>query len=172
MCQSTIIFSVNRTHSRSVETCLWYNSIFSPIPRTVVCHQPVFFVSKPHPTLKHGNLGLENFDQNQNEGHICPLCPSKKKICQRPLPRPKRPYICFPTLSLPFWSIFRAKRIDINGIRIMPEVRYGFHLYTPFKKIACYYWNLGIILAFLPKNWLSKWSWFLKVGLRGAKLKK
>ena len=62
---------------------------------TVVCHQPVFFVSKPHPTLKHGYLGLENFDQNQNEGHICPLCPSKKKICQRPLPRPKKAIYLF-----------------------------------------------------------------------------
>ena len=34
----------------------------------------------------------------------------------------------------------------------MPEVNYGFHIYTPFKKIACYYWNLGIILAVLPKK--------------------
>ena len=68
---------------------------YSFLPNTVVCHQPVFFVSKPHPTLKHGKLGLENFDQNQNEGHICPLCPSKKKICQRPLPRPKKAIYLF-----------------------------------------------------------------------------
>ena len=62
---------------------------------TVVCHQPVFFVSKPHPSLEHDRVGLENVDQNENEGYRYAFCLTKKKICQRPLSSPKKAIYLF-----------------------------------------------------------------------------
>ena len=63
---------------------------------TVVCHQPVSFVSKPHPSLEHGRVGLENVDQNESKGYKYEFCLSKKKNCQRPLSSPnKARYLLF-----------------------------------------------------------------------------
>ena len=70
------------------KSSLWYEV-------KVVCHQPVFFVSKPHPSLEHGRVGLENVDQNENEGYICAFCHTEKKICQRPLLSPKKAIYLF-----------------------------------------------------------------------------
>ena len=49
--------------------------------------------------------------------------------------------------------------VEVSGLAIIavksiPKVRYGSIVYSPSKRIACYYWFLGIKLAFLPKTCL------------------
>ena len=97
--------------------------------------------------------------------------PPKRKFPKGHFKGQKRPHFHFSTLSLSLWSIFRASRVSSNDIKSIPEFRCGSLLYPPFKKIACYYWLMVIILAFLPKIWLSNWPWFLKVGQEGSNKK-
>ena len=96
----------------------------------------------------------------------------KRKFTKGHFKGQERPYFYFWTQRVHIRSIFMTIRVGIIGIESTPGFRYGFSLYPPFKKTACFFWILCTILGFLPKIWLSKWSWFLKVGLRGVKSKK
>ena len=65
--------------------------------------------------------------------------PSKRKFANGHFKGQKRPYLCFPTLSVFIRSIYIASRADIIGMNSIPEFRYGSLLCPPFKKFACYY---------------------------------
>ena len=65
--------------------------------------------------------------------------PLKRKFAKGHFKGQKRPYFCFPTLSVFIRSIYIASRADIIGMNSIPEFRYGSLLCPPFKKFACYY---------------------------------
>ena len=69
----------------------------------------------------------------------------------------------------PLDPYIRLTRVDIDGIKSIPEFRYGFLLYAPLKIIACFYTFLGLLVTFLQKNRFSKRPIFLKIGLGGLK---
>ena len=144
---------------------------------TLLSQYPAHFLRKPSTHILLNRMGLQNFDQNKKSDDFYALFrlnffTLKRKFAKGHFKGQKRPYLCFPTLSVFITSIYIASRADIVGMNSIPEFRYGSLLCPSFKNFACYYWLLAIILAFLPKTWLSKWPWFLKVGLRGVKSKK
>ena len=72
----------------------------------------------------------------------------------------------------PLDPYIRLTRVDINGIKSIPEFRYGSLLYPPSKIFACCYTFLGLLVTFLQKTRFSKRPLFLKMGLGGLKSKK
>ena len=80
--------------------------------------------------------------------------PEQKKFCQRPHKGQKGHFSVFSQRVSPLDTSVEVSGLATIGMKSIPKVRYGSIVYSPSKIIACYYWFLGIKLAFLPKTCL------------------
>ena len=111
----------------------------SPPVRTV-------FPFRPYSSLYGQRLSLDNFTQNKKCGQWPALNPTKKKIWQRPLQRPKKAIYIFFTQSMSTWSIYAAHKGTYSWGKSIWAIGYGSLLHAPSKK------NWTILLAFWQDN--------------------
>ena len=117
-------------------------------------------------------IGLQNFAQKDKEGKNLLYNPQKQNFSSGHFKGPKRLCFCFQTKLSPLDPYIMLTRVGNNGIKSIPEFRYGSLLYPPLKIFACLYTFLGFLVTFLQKTRFSKWHLFLKIGLGGLKSKK
>ena len=82
------------------------------------------------------------------------LNPQQEKIVKGHIKDKEGHFSVFSQRVSPLDTFVEVSGLATSGMKSIPKVRYGSIVYSPSKRIACYYWFLGIKLAFLPKTCL------------------
>ena len=72
----------------------------------------------------------------------------------------------------PLDPYIRLTRVDINGIKSIPEFRYGSLLYPPLKITACFLYFSWLISDLSPKNQVFKVAFISENRTRRAEIEK